>query len=116
MSDSYAAGHAEYVVSLNLAASAYRFRDETVVVDGGEIIVRSVIPVVDHEHETFPMLVHIHGGGEYKALRCFGCAWNAHSIRLDASGPGVGNIDLDDYFLRKLSVDLKLSTVNVKYR
>lgn len=86
------------------------------MVDGGEIIVRSVIPVVDDEHETFPMLVHVHGGGECKVLWCFGRASNAYGIRLGASGRGVGNVDLDDYFLRKLSVDLKLSTVNVKYR
>ncbi|EIW57091.1 uncharacterized protein TRAVEDRAFT_49901 [Trametes versicolor FP-101664 SS1] len=71
----------------------YSLRDETVAVEGGEIIVRTVVPVVEDEGETFPVLVHIHGGG-----RC------------------VGSIELDDYFLRKLSVDLKLATVNVEYR
>lgn len=33
-------------------------------VEGGEIVIRAVIPVVEDEHETFPVLVHIHGGGK----------------------------------------------------
>lgn len=28
----------------------------------------------------------------------------------------MGNIELDDYFLRQLSVEHKLSTVNIEYR
>ncbi|EIW57056.1 uncharacterized protein TRAVEDRAFT_127653, partial [Trametes versicolor FP-101664 SS1] len=68
-------------------------RDEAVAVAGGEIVVRCVVPVVEDSDATFPVLVNIHGGG-----------WS------------VGSIEIDDYFLRKLSVDLKLTTVNVAYR
>ncbi|OJT04385.1 AB hydrolase superfamily protein B1A11.02 [Trametes pubescens] len=82
-----------YLEPLLPAESTYTLQDETMVVVGGEIIVRTVVPVVEDEGETFPVLVNIHGGG-----------WS------------VGSIGLDDYFLRKLSVDLKLTTVNVEYR
>ncbi|EIW57076.1 uncharacterized protein TRAVEDRAFT_49886 [Trametes versicolor FP-101664 SS1] len=82
-----------YLEPLLPSESTYTLRDETVAVEDGEIIVRNVVPVVEDERETFPVLVNIHGGG-----------WS------------VGSIGLDDYFLRKLSVDLKLITVNVQYR
>ncbi|EIW57077.1 uncharacterized protein TRAVEDRAFT_49887 [Trametes versicolor FP-101664 SS1] len=75
------------------SASAYILRDETVLVEDGEIIIRCVVPVVEDAHDTFPVLVNMHGGG-----------WS------------VGNIELDDYFLRQLSVEHKLSTVNIEYR
>lgn len=85
------------------------------MVEGGEIIVRTIVPVVEDEEETFPVLVHIHGGGERIALLFFD-EHNAYCIRLGSSGRCVGSIELDDYFLRKLSVDLNLATVNVEYR
>ncbi len=28
----------------------------------------------------------------------------------------LGNVELDDYYLRRLSVDLKISILNVEYR
>ncbi|KAI0776521.1 Alpha/Beta hydrolase protein [Trametes elegans] len=71
--------------------SAYTVRDYPVPVEGGEISVRAVVPIVaDAPGETFPVLVHLHGGG-----------WS------------VGNVDLDDYPLRTLAVQLKLTIVNV---
>lgn len=85
------------------------------MVEGGEIIVRTVVPVVEDKDETFPVLVHIHGGGEDRALSC-SVTYDAYGVRLGSLGRCVGSIELDDYFLRKLSVDLKLSTVNVEYR
>ncbi len=84
-------------------------------VEGGEIIVRTVVPAVKDESQTFPVLVHIHGGGMCKVLQCF-VAYDSHSSHLGTTGRCVGSIELDDYFLRKLSVDLTLSTVNVEYR
>ncbi|KAL1938393.1 hypothetical protein VTO73DRAFT_11633 [Trametes versicolor] len=92
--DRYVAGpFITYQKPLLPAESAYTLRDQKVAVEGGEITVRTVVPVAEDEHETFPVLVSIHGGG-----------WS------------VGSVDIDDYFLRKLTVDLKLTTVNVEYR
>ncbi|KAI0364164.1 hypothetical protein BV20DRAFT_974744 [Pilatotrama ljubarskyi] len=73
--------------------SAYTVRDEIVDVDGGQISVRCLVPVVEDERETFPVFVNIHGGG-----------WS------------VGTVELDDYFLRILCDKLKMSVVNVEYR
>ncbi|KAI0640844.1 Alpha/Beta hydrolase protein [Trametes meyenii] len=75
-------------------ASAYVVKDVTIPASGGGAFsVRTVVPVVEDAGETFPVLVNLHGGG-----------WS------------IGTADLDDYFLRRLSVELKLSTVNVEYR
>ncbi len=82
--------------------------------EGGEITVRTVVPVVEDGHETFPVFVNIHGGGEHKELR-YPSASKADSFSC-SPGWSVGSIELDDYFLRKLTVDLKLTTVNVEYR
>ncbi|OJT12436.1 AB hydrolase superfamily protein B1A11.02 [Trametes pubescens] len=73
--------------------NTYDVQDRKVSVDDGEITVRCIVPVAADELETFPVLVNMHGGG-----------WS------------VGSIDLDDYFLRKVAVDLQLSIVNVDYR
>ncbi|KAI0632567.1 Alpha/Beta hydrolase protein [Trametes polyzona] len=73
--------------------SAYEVQDRMIAVEGGEITVRCLVPVVEDEQETFPVLVNMHGG-----------AWS------------IGSIELDDYPLRQLCVDLKLAVVNVGYR
>ncbi|OJT13403.1 AB hydrolase superfamily protein B1A11.02 [Trametes pubescens] len=73
--------------------TTYTVRDEIIAVDDGSFSVRCIVPVGDDEHETFPVLVYIHGGG-----------WSS------------GDVELDDYHLRKVAVDLKLSIVNVNYR
>ncbi|KAH9852858.1 Alpha/Beta hydrolase protein [Lenzites betulinus] len=82
-----------YMEPLLPQESAYILQDKKVAVEGGEIIVRCVVPVVEDDTERFPVFVNIHGGG-----------WT------------VGSIELDDYVLRKLSVDLKIVTVDVGYR
>lgn len=75
-------------------ASEYRVEDRKVPVDGGEITVRTVVPTpAGAKDKKFPLLVWYHGGG-----------W------------AIGNIDLDDYVLRILSVELQITTVNVDYR
>ncbi|KAI1793713.1 Alpha/Beta hydrolase protein [Ganoderma leucocontextum] len=74
-------------------ASTYAVNDRNVTVYGGEIPVRCIIPVSDDDRQTFPVFVHIHGGG--------GC---------------VGTIKLDDYPLRRISVDLQMTVINVEYR
>lgn len=37
-------------------------------------------------------------------------------VRSYLLGWSVGSVELDDYFLRKVAVDLQLSIVNVDYR
>ncbi|KAJ7800620.1 Alpha/Beta hydrolase protein [Mycena olivaceomarginata] len=74
--------------------SAYRVTEDQVPVDGGKIAVRCIEPVPqDDETAGFPLLVWFHGGG-----------WIS------------GDLDLDDFYLRILSVELRLSIVNVDYR
>ncbi|KAJ7765123.1 Alpha/Beta hydrolase protein [Mycena olivaceomarginata] len=68
--------------------SAYRVTEDQVPVDGGKIAVRCIEPVPqDDETAGFPLLVG-----------------------------SRGDLDLDDLYLRILSVELRLSIVNVDYR
>ncbi|OSD07113.1 hypothetical protein PYCCODRAFT_1442525 [Trametes coccinea BRFM310] len=73
--------------------TAYKVHEQMIPVDGGEILVRCFIPAAGGSSATYPVLVNIHGGGF--------C---------------VGSIELDDYILRQLCVQLQLSTVNIEYR
>lgn len=43
--------------------TAYNVQDKTISVDDGEFSVRCIVPVVEDEQETFPVLVNVHGGG-----------------------------------------------------
>ena len=50
--------------STNFKATEYTARDHKVPVDGGEILVRSVVPTPNEgEDGTYPLLVWYHGGG-----------------------------------------------------
>ncbi|KAJ8454100.1 hypothetical protein ONZ51_g13224 [Trametes cubensis] len=71
----------------------YTVNNYNVPVEGGEILVRCLVPVVENKDETFPVFVYIHGGG-----MC------------------VGGVELDDYPLRCWCVRNKLSVVIVDYR
>ncbi|KAI0266839.1 Alpha/Beta hydrolase protein [Gloeopeniophorella convolvens] len=71
----------------------YQVQDFSIPVDGGEIRARAIIPGSGDEGEEYPLLFWTHGGGFI-----------------------LGNIGLDDYFLRNLSVDLQVTTLNVEYR
>ncbi|KAL4242700.1 AB hydrolase superfamily protein [Abortiporus biennis] len=72
----------------------YELKDRNIPVEGGEIRVRTVVPTVrSSPTEAFPLLVWFHGGGFV-----------------------LGNPEMDDVVLRKLSVELKISVVNVDYR
>jgi len=73
--------------------SKYRVHDYQVPVEGGEILVRSLVPTPDSSSSEFPLVVWYHGGG-----------W------------ALGSIALDDAYLRKFAVDLKLSILLVEYR
>ncbi|TFK87899.1 hypothetical protein K466DRAFT_615529, partial [Polyporus arcularius HHB13444] len=70
----------------------YNISDRRVSVDDGEVTVRVLTPATGN-HETFPVLVWFHGGG-----------WN------------MGDLDMDDYYLRTLCIDFQLAVVNVEYR
>ncbi|KAJ7465459.1 Alpha/Beta hydrolase protein, partial [Mycena galericulata] len=72
----------------------YRIADHKLDVVDGTIRVRSLIPVAkERSHQTFPLMVWFHGGG-----------WM------------IGNIELDDYQLRTICVELQISILNVEYR
>ncbi|KAJ7463530.1 Alpha/Beta hydrolase protein [Mycena galericulata] len=72
----------------------YRIADHQLDVVDGTFRVRSLIPVAkDGFHETYPLMVWMHGGG-----------WT------------IGNIELDDYQLRTICVELQISILNVEYR
>ncbi|KAL6308619.1 alpha/beta hydrolase fold-domain-containing protein [Sparassis latifolia] len=73
--------------------SELRVIDHKVPVENGEITVRSLVPSATAEGKTFPLLVWFHGGGFI-----------------------LGDLDMDDYRLRILCVELQLSIVNVEYR
>ncbi|KAJ7463528.1 Alpha/Beta hydrolase protein [Mycena galericulata] len=72
----------------------YRLADHQLQVLDGNIRVRSLIPVAkEGSHQTYPLMVWIHGGG-----------WMN------------GNIEFDDYQLRAICVELQISILNVEYR
>ncbi|KAJ7171730.1 Alpha/Beta hydrolase protein [Mycena crocata] len=72
----------------------YHLIDHQVEVDGGSILVRSLVPTSQKgSRETYPLMLWLHGGGWVN-----------------------GNQDLDDYQLRAICVELQISIVNVDYR
>ncbi|KAJ6564695.1 Alpha/Beta hydrolase protein [Mycena capillaripes] len=76
------------------ADSEYAVQNHIIAVQDGEICVRTISPTpTEDEGHGFPVLVFFHGGG-----------WI------------VGNIDVNDFELRKLSVDLRVTIANVGYR
>lgn len=94
-------------------ASAYTVQDRHVLVDGGEIVVRCTVPVVEDDDERFPLLFNVHGG-------CTSCSTFDTGIivftYVSLAAWVSGGIDMEDYYLRRLCVDLKIATVNVDYR
>ncbi|KAH9900681.1 Alpha/Beta hydrolase protein [Cubamyces lactineus] len=72
---------------------AYTLADHSIPVEGGQITMRCLVPVVPDETETFPLLFNMHGGG-----------WS------------IGSIHMDDYTLRIRCVKHRLSVVSVEYR
>ncbi|KAK7682276.1 hypothetical protein QCA50_014479 [Cerrena zonata] len=84
------AGMQKGMESLLPNESEYTVEDHAVSVEGGEIRVRSVVP---KGGEDLPLLVWFHGGG-----------W------------ALGDLDMDDYYLKILSVNVNISILNVEYR
>jgi len=74
--------------------SQYRVTDCEIPADGTNITVRTFVPTPkDAEDSGFPLLYWMHFGG-----------WS------------VGNIEMEDLFLRIVCVELQISIVNVEYR
>ncbi|KAH9900683.1 Alpha/Beta hydrolase protein [Cubamyces lactineus] len=88
----FIAPHKAFLQSHLPSEDTYTLTDHIVPVDGGEITVKCIIPIVS-DRETFPVLVNLHGGG-----------WCLSST------------EMDDYSLRIRCVKHKLSIVNVEYR
>ncbi|KAJ7175830.1 Alpha/Beta hydrolase protein [Mycena filopes] len=63
------------------------------VSEEGRILLRSLVPTSEDGMDTYPLMVWMHGGG-----------WIA------------GTLELDDYELRQICVDLQISILNVDYR
>ncbi|KAJ6584929.1 Alpha/Beta hydrolase protein [Mycena capillaripes] len=74
--------------------SEYVVKDHQFEVTDGKILVRSLIPASkEGSDNTYPLMVWMHGGG-----------WTS------------GSIELDDYQLRAICVQLQISILNVDYR
>ena len=108
------------MLTSSVIADAYTLTDHTVPVDGGEITVRCLIPIVDDEEEKFPVLVNLHGGGMSSLVKFASCERLGRKLTVvgTASFPGwsVGSTEMDDCVLRIRCVKYKLSIVNVEYR
>jgi len=88
----------------------YRVQDYTVPVEGGEITVRAVIPDTGNDGLSYPLLFWMHGGG-------LSSGKNVLLLSTDEfAGLIFGDVDLDDYFMRNLSTELQVTTLNVDYR
>ncbi|KAI0266840.1 Alpha/Beta hydrolase protein [Gloeopeniophorella convolvens] len=71
----------------------YQIKDFKIPVEGGEIAARAIIPGTGEEGKKYPLLFNTHGGGFL-----------------------LGGISTDDYFLRNISTELQVTTLNVAYR
>lgn len=71
---------------------AYTVADRHVQLDDGDILVRCLTPRGSGDI-SFPVLFWIHGGG-----------WI------------VGSVELDDYYLRIICVEIQIAIINVEYR
>lgn len=80
-------------------------------VEGGEIAVRSYVPASSADDARFPMLFWTHGGGRYL---CYSrhCA----ALRVYITGWVIGDLEMDDYYLKILCVELQLVIVSPDYR
>ncbi|KAJ6584896.1 Alpha/Beta hydrolase protein [Mycena capillaripes] len=74
--------------------SEYIVKDHQFEVTDGKILVRSLVPASkEGSDNTYPLMVWMHGGG-----------WTS------------GGVELDDYQLRAICVELQISILNVDYR
>jgi len=76
-----------------VAESLYQVQDFDIPVEGGTIKARYLKPAVQDDRTMFPLLIWLHSGG-----------WMN------------GDIDMDDFWLRNVCVDLQISVLNVDYR
>lgn len=80
-------------------------------VEGGEIAVRSYVPASSTDDACFPMLFWTHGGGRRYRYVCH-CA----ELRVYITGWVIGDLEMDDYYLKILCVELQIVIVSPDYR
>ena len=96
-----------------MLATQYTVKDERIPVEGGDILVRCLIPQ-GGDNETYPVLMWLHGGGASTFKRPVSVPELMSLLSL--TGWMTGGIDADDYQLRAICVELQLTIVNVEYR
>lgn len=97
--------------SASPSETAYTSKDHTLAVEGGEITVRSYVPASATDDTRFPMLFWTHGGGRCRRRVC-----HLTALRVCVIGWVIGNLEMDDYYLKILSVELQLVIVSPDYR
>lgn len=80
-------------------------------VEGGEITVRSYVPASSTGDARFPMLFWTHGGG-----RCHRYVRHRAELKGYITGWVIGDLEMDDYYLKILCVELQLVIVSPDYR
>lgn len=101
-----------HTTNVEFSESAYTVKDYQVPVDDGEILIRNVIPIsIEGEDGTYPLFVWFHAGGPCFSMKSFVSVSQFASL-----GFVMGDVNMDDTFLRQLSVQLRVAVVNVDYR
>lgn len=94
--------------------SEYIVSDEVLPVEDGTIDVRVLTPTGGSD---YPVFVWYHGSGTSMTIACQYTRELTSSLRrLSCAGWLVGDVDIDDYHLRTICVELQLAIVNVGYR
>jgi acetyl esterase/lipase len=97
--------------SVGILDSKYIVENHTIAVEDGEICIRTISPTpTTDESPTFPVLIYFHGGGSFLTIIL---SWHTSFLR---AGWVVGDLDMKDFDLRILSVELRFTIVNVDYR
>ncbi len=102
------------VANMNTVDSSYTVKNYQVPVDDGEILVRSVVPTpLEGEQGAYPLFVWYHAGGmcvSFEQLMI--CLFSA----LYFLGFVMGDVDMSDATLRRISVQFRIAVLNVEYR
>ena len=102
------------LISIVDVEDTYKVEDRMIPVNGAENLARIVIPTRrdNDKTETYPLMVWFHGGGKQMNQ----ANEKTSTTDLFPTGFCLGSVDMDDYFLRKLSVQYRVVIVNIEYR